>query len=69
MGLLGSAPKQPTRKPQGSGRGLTDEVDVEFMAREASLANGTWDMADPAVFLIRGKRYLQDNKKVVFEIN
>lgn len=66
---MSSAPKQPSRKPHGSGRGLTDEVDVEFMAREASLANGTWDMADPATFLIRGKRYLRDNKKVVFEIN
>jgi len=45
-------------------RGWTDEADLEFMRRESSLGTMTWGFAEPGIFLIRGKHYLRDNKKV-----
>jgi hypothetical protein len=35
------------------------------MKRESSLGAMTWDGAEPGTFLIRGKHYLRDNKKVI----
>lgn len=34
------------------------------MRRESSLGTMTWGVAEPGTFLIRGKHYLRDNKKV-----
>jgi hypothetical protein len=53
------------RHPSFSRRkGVTDEDDLEFMRMACSLDTKTWDVAEPGTFLIRGKRYLKDNKKV-----
>ncbi|KAG0586121.1 hypothetical protein KC19_2G065900 [Ceratodon purpureus] len=61
---LASAPKHPSFSRSHGSKGLTDEADVEFMKRESSLGTMTWEAAEPGTFLIRGKHYLRDNKKV-----
>ena len=60
-----SAPKHPSFSRSHGSKGLTDEADVEFMKRESSLGTMTWEAAEPGTFLIRGKHYLRDNKKVI----
>lgn len=47
---------------------MTDEDDIEFMRMACSLDTKTWSVAEPGTFLIRGKRYLKDNKKVRFNL-
>lgn len=61
---LAAAQKYPSISRNHEQKGLTDAADLEFMKRESSLGAMTWDGAEPGTFLIRGKHYLRDNKKV-----
>lgn len=59
-----SAPRYSSFASQGGTRDRTTEGDLEFMKRESSLGTMTWDTAESSTFLIRGKHYLRDHKKV-----
>ncbi|XP_073393165.1 protein ENHANCED DISEASE RESISTANCE 2-like isoform X2 [Physcomitrium patens] len=59
---LASGPRHPSFSR--SLRKLADEADVEFMNRESSLGSVYWEPAEPGTFLIRGKHFLRDHKKV-----
>lgn len=59
-----SGPRHPSFSR--SLRKLADEADVEFMNRESSLGSVYWEPAEPGTFLIRGKHFLRDHKKVTF---
>lgn len=61
---LTGAPRYSSFASQGGTRDRTTEGDLEFMKRESSLGTMTWDTAESSTFLIRGKHYLRDHKKV-----